>query len=113
MAAAGAEVTLFESMPAILMGADREIALEVQKQLTRQGLNLLTGVSVQAIHKTEDGIDIQYSMPSTPGLLQEASFDRVLVSIGRVPNTERLGMDVIGLAVDERGFIKVNEHFKT
>ncbi len=109
----GAEVTLFESMPAILMGADREIALEVQKQLTRQGLNLLTGVSVQAIHKTEEGIDIQYSMPSTPGLLQEASFDRVLVSIGRVPNTERLGMDVIGLAVDERGFIKVDEQCRT
>ncbi len=107
----GAEVTLFESLPAILSGADREVAAEAQKQLARQGLNLLTGVSVQAIQKTAEHVEIQYNTPQ--GTLQTKTFDKVLISIGRVPNTEDLGLDTIGLAVDDRGFIQVDDQCRT
>ena len=107
----GAEVTLFESLPAILPGADSEIAAEAQKQLARQGLNLLTGVSVQTVQKTADGVAITYS--THQGTSQQAVFDKVLVSIGRVPNTEGLGIEAIGLSTDDRGFIQVDGQCRT
>ena len=107
----GSEVTLFESLPAILPGADREVAAEAQKQFARQGLNLLTGVSVQAVQKTADGVSITYS--TQQGTIQQAAFDKVLVSIGREPNTEGLGIETIGLVTDNRGFIQVDDQCRT
>ena len=107
----GSEVTLFESLPAILPSADREVAAEAQKQFARQGLNLLTGVSVQAVQKTADGVSITYS--TQQGTIQQAAFDKVLVSIGREPNTEGLGIETIGLVTDNRGFIQVDDQCRT
>ncbi len=107
----GTEVTLFESLPAILPGADHEIASEAMKQFSQQGLSLLTGISVQAVRKTDEGITIQYS--TSRGESLKATFDKVLVSIGREPNTENLGIETIGLMTDTRGFIQVDDQCQT
>lgn len=107
----GSKVTLFESLPAILSGADGEVAAEAQKQFARQGLSLLTGVSVQSIQKTVEGVEIQYDAPH--GELQKAFFDRLLISIGRIPNTDGLQGESIGLTMDTKGFIQVDEQCRT
>ena len=107
----GAEVTLFESLPAILSGADREVAAEAQKQLVRQGLNLQTGVSVQSVQKTVDDVVIRYS--TSQGEMRKVTFDKVLISIGRVPNTEGLDIESIGLAANDKGFIQVDDQCRT
>ncbi len=107
----GADVTLFETMPAILSGADKEIALEAQKQLTRQGLHLLTGTSVCQIQKDANGVQIEYQ--TATGQIEKTAFDKVLISIGRVPNVDGLGIEKIGLACDRYGFIEVDEQCRT
>ncbi len=107
----GADVSLFETMPDILQGADREIAREAQKQLARQGLHLLTGTAVTSVQKSGTGVQIEYQ--SAVGQSEKAAFDKVLISIGRVPNVDGLGIEKIGLARDGHGFIEVDGQCRT
>ena len=102
----GAAVTLFEAQPTLLSGADRQVALEVQKQLTRQGLVIHTGAAVRQVTPTEEGSTIEYD--DARGQVSKAVFDKLLVSIGRVPYTEGLGAGQVGLELDERGFVAVD-----
>ncbi len=107
----GANVTLFESQPMLLAGADRQIAMEAQKQLTRQGLSIFTGATVRQVKLVKDGIAIEYD--DAQGRAIKAIFDKLLVSIGRVPYTEGLGVETVGLKCDERGFIAVDGFCRT
>lgn len=102
----GSNVTLFESQPALLTGADRQIAQEAQKQLTRQGLAIFTGATVRQVRPVRGGVSIEYD--DARGQVTKAVFDKLLVSIGRVPYTDGLGAENVGLKRDERGFIAVD-----
>ena len=102
----GSNVTLFESQPALLTGADRQIAQEAQKQLTRQGLAIFTGATVRQVRPVKGGVSIEYD--DARGQVTKAVFDKLLVSIGRVPYTDGLGAENVGLKRDERGFIAVD-----
>lgn len=102
----GSQVTLFEAAPTLLAGADRQVAMEAQKQLTRQGLTILTGATVRKVQTTEKGVFIEYD--DAQGQVAKATFDKLLVSIGRVPYTQGLGGDKVGLELDERGFVAVD-----
>ena len=89
----GSDVTLFESQPELLAGADRQVAMEAQKQLTRQGLTILTGATVRKVRRMPKGVAIEYD--DARGQVEKAVFDKLLVSIGRVPHTQGLGIETV------------------
>jgi len=107
----GSEVTVLEAMPEFLAVADQQVAKEALKVLTKQGLNIQTGVKIGEVKKTAKQVTVPYTDAS--GAEQKVVVDKLIVSIGRVPNVEGLGVDAVGLKRDERGFIAVDDDCKT
>ena len=107
----GAEVTVLEAMPDFLAAADQDIAKEAQKIFTKQGLAFNFGVKIGDIKATKKGVTINYT--DKDGKAQKLEADRLVVSIGRIPNTDGLAADKVGLKLNERGMIEVDGHCKT
>jgi dihydrolipoamide dehydrogenase len=103
----GAKVTVVEYLDRILPGMDREIADEAQKLLGRQGLDFRLGHKVQSA-RVEDGKGVVRCEGRDPIIA-----DRVLVAVGRIPNTQELGLETTGIQLDPRGRIEVDPHFRT
>ena len=107
----GAEVTILEAAPTFLAAADQQIAKEAFKYFTKeQGLNIELGVKIESISKEKKGVRVQYELN---GAKKDETFDKLIVAIGRIPNTQKLNAEAVGLAKDERGFITVNELCQT
>src|SRR5690554_2670849 len=87
----GAEVTVLEAMPEFLAVADQQIAKEALKVLTKQGLNIQTGVKIAEVKAGAKGVTVQYT--DAAGAKQKLSVDKLIVSIGRVPNVNGLNAD--------------------
>jgi len=107
----GADVTILEALPAFLAAVDEQVAKEAHKQMTKQGLKISLGVKIGEIKPADASVTVEYT--DAAGAAQSATFDRLIISIGRVPNTIGLGADTVGLKLDERGFIAVDEDNKT
>ncbi|WP_217125640.1 dihydrolipoyl dehydrogenase [Hydrogenophilus thiooxidans] len=107
----GSEVTILEAAPQFLAAADPEIAKEAQKLLTKQGLSFAFGVTIDGAEVEGDGVVIRYR--TADGAEQRLAADRLIVSVGRVPNTDGLDADKVGLTVNERGQIVVDDHCRT
>jgi dihydrolipoamide dehydrogenase len=106
----GAEVTILEALPAFLGIADEAVAKEAAKVFAKQGLKIELGVSIGSVEKKKT-VKVQYTAPD--GSSKALECDRLIVSIGRVPNTEGLNASGVGLKLDERGFIAVDEDCRT
>ncbi|SMP74135.1 dihydrolipoyl dehydrogenase [Noviherbaspirillum suwonense] len=107
----GAEVTVLEALPTFLGAVDQQVAKEAHKLFTKQGLSISLGVKIGAIAANDNGVTVEYV--DDKGAAQKGEFDRLIVSIGRVPNTIGLQADAVGLQLDERGFIKVDDECRT
>ncbi|MGB7479874.1 MAG: dihydrolipoyl dehydrogenase [Burkholderiaceae bacterium] len=107
----GAEVTVLEALPTFLGAVDEQIAKEAQKLLTKQGLAVHLGVKISAVKAGKKDVTVEYADAS--GAAQKAVFDKLIVSIGRVPNTIGLNAESVGLQLDERGFVAVDADCKT
>ena len=107
----GAEVTILEGLPTFLGAVDEQIAKEAKKAFDKQGLKIELGVKVGEITNGKKGISITYT--NAKGEAQTLDADKLIVSIGRVPNTIGLGAEAIGLQLDERGAIVVDGDCKT
>ncbi|PAJ82692.1 dihydrolipoyl dehydrogenase [Burkholderia ubonensis] len=107
----GAEVTVLEALPAFLGAADEALAKEAAKLFKKQGLDIHLGVKIGDVKATPDGVSIAYT--DKDGNAQTLDADRLIVSVGRVPNTDNLGLEAIGLKANERGFIDVDDHCRT
>ncbi len=107
----GAEVTVLEAMPGFLTACDEAVSKEAHKLLTQQGLQIQTGVKIGDVKTSAKGVKVAYT--DAAGKSQSLDCDRLIVSVGRVPNTENLNLQAIGLSVDERGFIPVDDHCRT
>jgi dihydrolipoamide dehydrogenase len=107
----GADVTVLEALPVFLGAVDEQIAKEAKKLFTKQGLVMHFGVKIGAITASENAVTVEYA--DAKGAAQKATFDRLIVSIGRIPNTLGLAAENIGLQLDERGFIMVDDECKT
>lgn len=107
----GAEVTILEALPDFLAAADQDIAREAAKIFAKQGLKIELGVQIGEIKKTRKSVAVAYTDKS--GKAQKIEADRLMLSIGRVPNTDGLNADAVGLKLDERGFIEVDAHCQT
>jgi dihydrolipoamide dehydrogenase len=107
----GAEVTVLEALPGFLGTVDDQIAREAQKAFSRQGLKLQFGVTIDSVKIDKNGVTVEYA--DDKGARQSLAVDKLIVSIGRVPNTVGLGAEALGLALDERGFVIVDENCRT
>ncbi|NIA57891.1 dihydrolipoyl dehydrogenase [Massilia sp. TW-1] len=107
----GAKVTVLEGLPTFLGAVDEQIAKEAHKLFTKQGLDIQLGVKINSVTKGDNGVTVDYADAS--GAAQSATFDRLIVSIGRVPNTNGLGIETVGVQLDERGFVAVDDECRT
>lgn len=107
----GAEVTVLEALPTFLAAADEGVRKEAWKQLGVQGLKIELDARIAAVEVDGDVVRVRHSIGDGDERVLEC--DRLIVSVGRVPNTDGLGLDAIDLSVDERGFVPVDEHCRT
>jgi dihydrolipoamide dehydrogenase len=107
----GAQVTILEGLPTFLGAVDQQIAKEAKKAFDKQGLHIELGVKVGDIKSGKKGVSIAYT--NAKGEAQTLDADKLIVSIGRVPNTTGLNAQAVGLALDERGAIIVDADCKT
>jgi dihydrolipoamide dehydrogenase len=106
----GSQVTILEALPAFLGTADEQVAKEAAKQFAKQGLAIQLGVQITKV-TTANAVTVDYV--DADGKPQSATFDKLIVSIGRVPHTAGLSADAVGLKLDDRGFVAVDDDCKT
>jgi dihydrolipoamide dehydrogenase len=107
----GADVTVLEALPTFLGAVDEQIAKEAHKAFTRQGLKIELGVKVGSVEPGPEGVRIAYT--NAKGEAQLLHADKLIVSIGRVPNTTGLNGEAVGLKLDERGAVVVDGECRT
>ena len=107
MADLGVKVTILEALPKILPGCDREVAEVVVRSFKKRGIDIRTGVQVSGHRPGETGTTVQY------GDGESVTVDMVVVSVGRRPLSEGLLLDGVGVELDERGFVRVDEWLRT
>ncbi len=108
----GAKVEVIEFLDRIVPGMDMEIGKEFKKILEKQGITFRLGTKVTGAKNTGKGVTLTVE-PAAGGAAEEVKADYVLVSIGRRPYTDGLGLEAVGVTRNERGFIPVNHHFQT
>ena len=106
----GAEVTILEALPTFLGVADEAIAKEAAKVFAKQGLKIETGVKIASVDKKKT-VKVQYTGSDSSSKTLEV--DRLIVSIGRVPNVVGLNAEGVGLKLDSRGFVEVDDDCRT
>ena len=107
----GAEVTVLEGLPTFLGTVDEQIAKEAHKAFVKQGLKIELGVKVGDIKPGMTGVSVAYT--TAKGEARTLDVDKLIVSIGRVPNTTGLNAEAVGLKLDERGAIVVDDQCRT
>jgi dihydrolipoamide dehydrogenase len=107
----GSEVTILEAMPDFLASADQAVSKEAWKTFTqKQGLNIQLGVRITKVETGKKGVTIDYELGDESKTLQ---CDRLIVSVGRVPNTQGLGAENVGLELRPSGYINVDHNCRT
>ena len=108
----GAQVTILEALPNFLGACDEAVRKEAWKVFTKtQGLDIRLGIKIGQVTKGKSGVVVEYT--DDQGAAQKLECDRLVISIGRIPNTDGLGAKEAGLKVDARGFIEVDDHCRT
>ncbi|RSZ39530.1 MULTISPECIES: dihydrolipoyl dehydrogenase [unclassified Variovorax] len=107
----GAEVTVLEALPTFLGAVDEQIAKEAKKAFDKQKLKIELGVKVGEIKSSKKGVSVAWT--NAKGEAQTLEVDKLIVSIGRVANTIGLNAEAVGLKLDERGAIAVDDECKT
>lgn len=108
----GAEVTVVEFLDRILPTNDGEVSKQMQRVLAKQGMKFKLGTKVTSAKAGKGGVTLTME-PAAGGAAEEVKADIVLVSIGRRPYTKGLGLEAAGVQLDERGRVKVDDHFQT
>jgi dihydrolipoamide dehydrogenase len=106
----GSEVQVLEALPTFLGAADEAVAKEAAKVFKKQGLAIDLGVKISRV-TSKKNVTVEYA--DAAGKAQTATFDRLIVAIGRVPNTDGLKAEAVGLKLDERGFVTVDDECRT
>ena len=108
--ALGARVTVVEKLPRLLTGVDQDLVKPLQRRLSRQLEKIYLNSTLVSGKETKKGINVKLKTPN--GEISE-TYDKVLVSIGRKPNTENLGLENTGIEVDKKGFLSVDRFQRT
>jgi dihydrolipoamide dehydrogenase len=107
----GAEVTVVEMLPTIAPFADRQMAKTLQRSLAEQGMDFRLETRVTSGKVLKKGVKL--ALEDAKGEASELACDTVLVAVGRRPNTSSAGLDAVGVALDDRGRVAVDDHFRT
>ncbi len=110
-AALGAEVTVVEMMDRIVPTADRDASKALHKALEARGVTIRTGTKAASQKATKDGTEVV--LEDADGAQETIAVDKILVAVGRRPNSAGLGLDAAGVETDERGFVPVDAHLRT
>ena len=108
----GAEVTVVEYLDKLVPGMDGEIGKAFERVLSKQGLKFRLNTKITAAAAGQDGVELTLE-PASGGAAETLHADVVLVSVGRRPYTANLGLTEAGVLLDERGFIKIDAHYRT
>ena len=107
----GSQVTILEALPNFLQAADEQVAKEALRVFTKVvGLDIRLGVKIGAVKNSKKGVAVEYADPAGE---QKAEFDVLVVAVGRAPQSAGLGAETVGLKLDSRGFIEVDDHCRT
>jgi dihydrolipoamide dehydrogenase len=112
-AALGTRVTVVEMLPGLLPGADRDLVLPLHKRLENMFEAILLNITVSSLKDQGNAIRATFEGASVKEDQREKTFDRVLVSVGRKPNSEIYGLENTQVKVGARGFIEVNKQLQT
>lgn len=107
----GTEITIVEAMDRVLPLEDAEISAFMERTYKKRGMKIHTGSRFESADVTKDGVKVTFT--DRDGAKQNLKVDYVLSAVGRVPNSEDLGLDTVGVEADERGFIKVDAQMRT
>ena len=105
----GSQVTLVEMLPRVLPIEDEEVSKEVERQLKKRGLKVMTATQLKAVETTESGVRCQLERDGKATTLEA---EMLLVAVGRAPVTEGIGLEAVGIAT-ERGYVPVDAHMRT
>ena len=108
--ALGSEISVVEMLDQVMTGADPDMVRPLLKRLKKQYANIWTGTRVTEMKVTEAGIEVHFDGKDAP---EKDTFDKVLVSVGRTPNGDKIAADRAGVDVDDRGFISVDDQMRT
>jgi dihydrolipoamide dehydrogenase len=108
--ALGSEVTVVEALPHLLNGADPDLVRPLQLRMQRRFKAIRLNTKVEKLDARKDGISV--TSTGSDGSTTEL-FDRVLVAVGRKPNTEQLGLEQTKIALSHKGFIQVDKQMRT
>ncbi len=106
----GAKTVILEALPDFLPMVDKQIAKEALRHLTKQGLDIRLGAKVLSATPDAKKVTLEYEVG---GEKKQETFDKLIVAVGRRPFTGGLNADGVGVALDERGFVKIDAHYKT
>ncbi|MBI5946050.1 MAG: dihydrolipoyl dehydrogenase [Chloroflexi bacterium] len=106
----GVDVTIVEMLPRIVPLEDEEISKELEKEFKKRGIKTLAGHKVESVEATGAGVKVKVSAEGKETLLEA---DQALVAIGFRPNSKGLGLEEVGVRINERGFVEVNEKMQT
>jgi dihydrolipoamide dehydrogenase len=105
----GSEVTVLEALPGILPGVDKQAADVVVRAFKKRGIKVLTGVTVEGVDRG-NAVTVRYVGDDGA---QTVEVDKVVVSVGRRPRSDEIGLEGSGITVDERGWVGVDDHLRT
>lgn len=106
----GSHVTIVEGSDKLLGFLDPQIPPVIEKSLKNLGVTLVLGARVRGMNRTDSGVELTYAASDRE---QSIPGDRILVAVGRRPNTSNIGLEVAGVELDQRGFVQVNERMET
>lgn len=106
----GSDVTILEMMPRIVPVEDEEVSKELERYFRKQGIRVETGAKAENIERTGSGVKLKVTLSS--GKAEEMQFDKLLIAVGRKPNTDRAGVENTKIELD-RGFVKVDKFQRT
>ena len=107
----GSEVTLVEALPRIVPIEDEEISAELTRALSKRGIKIMAGATLGGVDRSES--QVVATVTGADGKEQKIAAERMLLGIGIAPNTKEIGLEELGVELEQRGFIKVNGMMQT
>jgi dihydrolipoamide dehydrogenase len=106
----GSEITIVEMLPRLLPLEDEEVSKELKKEFEKRGIKSLVGHKVESVEATDKGVRVKVSAEGKETTLEA---EQALVAIGFRPNSKGFGLEEVGVKIDERGFVQINEKMQT
>lgn len=106
----GVDVTIVEMLPRLVPLEDEEISKELEKEFKKRGIKTLTGHKVESVEATKTGVKVRVSAEGKETTIEA---EQALVAIGFRPNSRGLGLEELGVKINERGFVEINEKMQT